>query len=201
MLWIGISGGLATGKSTVTKILRKHGFSVADADQFAHDIVQPGKPALKEIQLLFGHEMIKNSGELNRQKLAEVVFTDGEKKQKLESILHPRIQTLVSQFKQQQQESGAKVSFYDVPLLFEKNLESQFDATILIRAPQDLQVKRFIERTGLAEHEALQRIQNQLPLFVKSQRATYVIDNIGSEKDLENEIVKVVNSILSSGNK
>lgn len=195
MKWIGLSGGLASGKSTVAALLRKKGYSVLDADQVAREVLVKGSPGLKKVGEVFGEELIGSDGELNRKKMAEVVFSSLVQLQKLEAIVHPLVQENIKKTRTQLKEKGENVAFYDVPLLFEKKMESQFDAIVLVTTSQDLQISRMKSRNQWSDEEIQSRLKSQWPLSEKEKRANYVIRNHGNLVELEKELNQVLLSL------
>jgi dephospho-CoA kinase len=192
MKWIGLTGGIGTGKSTVAQMLKALNFAVLDADQFARKVVEPSEPAFASIGNRFGSNILKNSNEIDRKQLAQIVFKDDEARLWLESILHPAIQKAVGQARAQLQSQGQLVAIYDVPLLYEKNLQSNFDAVIAVVANPDLQRSRLKARNGWSDAEIDNRLSSQLPIKIKAERADFVIINEGSQQELE----KIVNQKL-----
>lgn len=192
MIWIGLTGGIATGKSTVSGILRKLGYAVIDADELAKAVVQPGTEAHAEIVLAFGREAIDSRGELNRQKIGEIVFADPAKLSLLESIIHPRVRALATEKKLELSASGQKLAFYDVPLLFEKKMEPLFDRIVVVACRPETQLSRLMARNGFAEAEARRRIAAQLPIQDKVALAHDVVDNEGSLVELEVAVKRLV---------
>ncbi|MBK7843678.1 MAG: dephospho-CoA kinase [Bdellovibrionales bacterium] len=136
MKWIGLTGGIASGKSTVAQILREMGHSVVDADALARLVVAKNGPAYREVISVFGPDFFDSSGDLDRKKLGQAVFADKKKRVQLEQIIHPKVKSLAFLEKSRLEMEGKSIAFYDVPLLYEKNLESEFDAVLLIYAPE-----------------------------------------------------------------
>jgi len=196
MKWVGLTGGIATGKSTVAKILRDLGYVVVDADQLARQLTQPGTPALQEIQQAFGREMVQSDGQLDRSRLAKFIFNNAAERTKLEGILHPKIQELRAKEKHQIEQAGHELAFYDVPLLFEKNMEPEFDAVVLVYASVDEQIKRLAERDHLSTQEIDIRLQSQMPIDDKRKLANYVIINQGSLAELKLNVQSVIMDII-----
>ncbi len=184
MKWIGLTGGIATGKSTVTGLIESRGFSVIDADQISHELTQIAQPGYIQILAHFGSEILDPSLRIDRKKLGQLIFSSAEKKMQLEKILHPLIQERVQELKQSFEELGKSVLFYDVPLLFENNLVFQFDAVLMVWCQEDIQIQRLMERNQLSIEEAQLRIKAQLPMLEKIKQSHYCIDNSGSEFEL-----------------
>jgi dephospho-CoA kinase len=190
MLWIGLTGGIASGKSTVSNLLRARGYAVVDADHLAREVVQIGAPAHSEIMQAFGPDVFLESGELNRKRVGEIVFKDRTRLSQLEAILHPRIRELTTRRRNELKALGQKIAFYDVPLLFEKNMESLFDAVVVVTAKPEVQLERMMKRDGFSLEQATQRLDAQIPIGEKAKRAGYVIANDGSPASLEQAVDK-----------
>ncbi|RME14717.1 MAG: dephospho-CoA kinase [Bdellovibrio sp.] len=194
MLWIGLTGGIASGKSTVAQILREEGVSVIDADLLARQVVRPGSLGYKEVCEAFGSDILDKNGEIDRRKLGQEVFTSPQKKALLESILHPKIEELRELEKKKLEQQGVFWAFYDVPLLFEKKMEPLFEAILVVYAKKDQQIER-LKKKGFSEQEALQRIQNQMRLEDKILKTKYVIDNTGDFKALRKNTLMVLREL------
>jgi dephospho-CoA kinase len=179
MRLIGVTGGIATGKSTVDRMLAAHGAVVIDADELARDVVRPGEPALDEVIARFGRGMIRPDGSLDRARLGDIVFADPGAREDLERITHPRIAELTGTRIAAALAGPAPLVAVDIPLLFENAREAIFEGVLLVYAPRELQIERLRERNGLDEAAALQRLAAQLPIDEKRDRATWVIDNSG----------------------
>lgn len=180
MRLIGVTGGIATGKSSVDRMLEAHGAVVIDADDLAREVVRPGEPALKEVAVRFGPEMIDPDGRLDRDRLGKLVFADPQARRDLEQITHPRITELMRDRVAEALAGPAPLVAVDIPLLFENARESMFEGVLLVYAPREVQIRRLRERNGLDEPAALQRLAAQLPIEEKRVRATWVIDNRGA---------------------
>lgn len=184
MKWIGLTGGIATGKSTVTGLIESRGYKVIDADRISHELTQLAQPGYAQILSHFGNEILDASLRIDRKKLGQIIFSSVDQKKVLESILHPLIQERVQELKDEYEAHGASVLFYDVPLLFENNLSDQFDAVLMVWCQADIQLERLMKRNNLTEAEALARMQAQMPMTEKIRKSTYCIDNSGSEFEL-----------------
>lgn len=184
MKWVGLTGGIATGKSTVARILRELGIPVVCADELARQVVKSGSEGFAAVVAEFGADILGPDGELDRRKLGAQVFADASLRARLESIVHPLVRAEQSRRREDLARSGASLAFYDVPLLFEKNLEEQFDATVVVLCDEGTQLSRLTSRDHLTIEEAKRRIAAQLPLAEKRRRADHVIDNNGSLEDL-----------------
>lgn len=188
MLWVGITGSMGTGKSTVAEILRGLGFVVLDADQIVSELLKPDGPVEVQILSEFGDAIKDPDGHLDRRALGRVVFADESARLKLESILHPKVREAVAERKAELKERGVKVAFYDVPLLFEKNMQSMFDAIVVVSARLPLRRERVRLRTGLTDKEIEARFASQLPLETKETQAHVVIKNNSDLGDLKREV-------------
>jgi dephospho-CoA kinase len=177
MRLIGVTGGIATGKSTVDRMLVDHGAIVIDADELAREAVGPGEPTLDEVATRFGRDVIRPDGTLDRGRVGEIVFADAEARRDLERITHPRIMELMQERIATALAGPAPLVAVDVPLLFESAREGMFEGVLLVYAPRDVQLRRLRERNGLDEDAALQRLAAQLPIAEKRDRATWIIDN------------------------
>lgn len=195
MKWIGLTGGIATGKSTVAKILRDLGYPVIDADALAREASSRGSEGLAEIVQKFGGDVLTKSGELDRKKLGSKVFGSSEMLLQLEAILHPKVQTLKAKAKVTAEAQGADLAFYDVPLLFEKNLEAEFDSIVLVYAAETEQRERLKSRDNLSGDEIQQRLSVQIPIDDKVKRADFVIINRGNIAELKAAVMSVLRSL------
>lgn len=188
MLWVGLTGGIASGKSTVSRLLRARGFAVIDADQLAREVVRPGTEGHREVVAAFGPDVVSASGELDRKRIGSLVFADPVKLQELERIIHPRVRARAQELRDELAAEGQRIAFYDVPLLFEKNMQSLFDRTVAVVCPPDVQVARLMSRDGLTLEEARKRLETQLPIATKATLADAVIRNDGDLAALELEV-------------
>jgi dephospho-CoA kinase len=179
MRLIGVTGGIATGKSTVDAMLGSRGAEIIDADELAREVVLPGQPALEEVAQRFGGDMLRPDGTLDRPRLGAVVFADPDARRDLELITHPRITVLMQERITQALRGPAPLVAVDIPLLFENGRESLFEGVLLVYAPQEVQIRRMRERNGLDADAAALRLAAQIPIEEKRDRATWVIDNSG----------------------
>jgi dephospho-CoA kinase len=178
----GLTGGLGSGKSTVAAHFRRRGLPVIDADALAREVVAPGSPGLAEIVREFGAEVLQGA-ELDRPKLAALVFGDPAARHRLERITHPRIQALRDARLTELGARGEPLACYEVPLLFEKGLEATLRPVVVVSVPDALQVERAQQRDRASEAMTRSRLAAQLPLAEKAARADHVIDNSGSLAD------------------
>ncbi|MGG4394454.1 dephospho-CoA kinase [Paenibacillus thiaminolyticus] len=175
---IGLTGGIASGKSTVSRLLVERGALLVDADRIAREIVLPGSPALDQIADRFGADMLLPDGSLDRKRLGNVVFSDAAKRKALEEITHPAIrQEMMTQMRRLEEEHPQSLVVVDVPLLYESGLTDRFEEIVVVYVPQAIQLERLMRRDGLTEAEATERLLSQWDIEMKRERADYVIDN------------------------
>ena len=198
-LVLGLTGGIATGKSTADKFFEEKNNPIVDCDEIAHNIMNVNKPAWKDIKEVFGEKYLNEDQTINRKKLGKLVFNDPTKMKILNEITHPRIfQEMESQIAQYKSE-GYSLIIVDAPVLFESHSEKYYDKTLVISLPQDLQIKRLMARNNLTKEEALSRINSQMSLKEKEARATYVIENTGSVEDLYKKLNELLTKIKYEG--
>ena len=188
---IGITGGIASGKSTVTNFLREQGFQVVDADAVVHQLQKPGGRLYQLLVQHFGQEIILENGELNRPLLASLIFSNPEErewsKQTQGEIIREELAALRNQLTQTE-----TIFFMDIPLLFEQNYANWFDETWLVYVDRDVQVERFMKRDQLSKEVAESRLAAQWSLEKKKDLASHVLDNNGSRDQLVSQVVKLL---------
>uniref|UniRef100_A0A023GAS7 Dephospho-CoA kinase domain-containing protein n=1 Tax=Amblyomma triste TaxID=251400 RepID=A0A023GAS7_AMBTT len=199
MLLIGLTGGIASGKSTVAGILLSLGIDVIDADKIARDVVEPGKPAWQQIRREFGSEVLLKDGQINRPALGRIVFSDHEKRRKLNRITHPEIHKEMGVQCVKLFLRGRQFVVVDVPLLYETKTMLRFmHKVIVVKCSPAQQVKRLMLRNGFNEEEAQKRIDSQLPLEQKCDLADFVIDNTGELDRVRAQVEDIVRQLRSS---
>lgn len=202
MLLIGLTGGIASGKTTVAGMLGRQGAVVLDADQIAREVVSPGRPAWREITARFGDAVIAADGSVDRARLGELVFNDPSLLRELNAIVHPRVgQELASRTDEIRRRQPEAVLIYDVPLLIEAGMQNAVDLVLLVYVSPDVQLKRLRERDGFSEEEALARIGSQMPLDDKRKYADAVIDNSGSLEETAGQVRRFWYKLTGSDNK
>lgn len=193
---IGLTGNIASGKSAVAEILRKKGIWVVDADQVAREIVRKGSPVLQEIEVTFGESVLLPDGSLNRNALADLVFSDESKLEQLNRITHPPIRKVIQDtirtFKGQTQ---ADLLVIEAPLLYETGLNQMVDQVWFVDSTEDLRMERLMSRNGLTQTEALQRIGAQQPAESKIHRADVVISNNEDLDSLAGKVDEILQSL------
>ncbi|NEW07668.1 dephospho-CoA kinase [Paenibacillus sp. SYP-B3998] len=181
---IGLTGGIACGKSTVSAMLVNRGAILVDADKLARDVVEPGSPVLDRVASHFGQDVLHSNGSLNRKKLGEIIFADPASRKQLEGMLHPPIRALMrEQMETAEREHPDKLVVVDVPLLYESDLSFMFHEVMVVYVPREVQFQRLLLRDGLSEHAALERLQSQMSIEEKRERADFVIDNRGTKEE------------------
>ncbi len=188
MRLIGLTGGIATGKSTVAAMLADRGAAVIDADAIAHEVLLTGGAAFDDVVRRFGAAMLDGDGAIDRAALGGIVFADPELRGELERITHPRINALMQERILSALQSDAPLVVADIPLLFERDREDAFEGTMLVYAPPATQLLRIRERDGLDDTGAQRRLVAQLPIDEKRARATWVIDNQGSRESTADQV-------------
>ena len=193
MILVGLTGGVATGKSTVAKMFKQCGAIVIDADELAHEVVKPGKPAWREIVKTFGKTVLNPDRTLNRRELGAIVFRSRTKRRQLEHLVHPRVAREQARLTRQAARTDpAVVVIYDVPLLFEAGIDKRVDTTIVVTADRKTQIARIKKRNGLSRAEAIRRISSQMPLAKKILRADYTIKGTLSRSEAMTTIRRIL---------
>ena len=180
MLRIGLTGGIATGKSTVSNYLKELDYPLIDADVIARQLVEPGQEGLKRLVAKFGAEILNESGALDRQALGQRLFGDAQLRQEVDQLLHPLIYEALEAESQRLAQAGAKLAFFDIPLLYETGYDQKMDQVWVVYLPHDLQVERLMARNSWSQDQAEAAIASQASIEAKRQRADLVIDNQGS---------------------
>ena len=192
---IGLTGGIASGKSTVGRMLEDLGAAVVDADQLAREVVAPGTPGLREVVAAFGSDVLDEEGRLARERLGERVFADPGERRRLERILHPRIAELA---RERLAAVRGRLAVYQAPLIFETGREKEFQGVLLVDCEPDLQLSRLMVRDRLGEADARARLAAQLPAAERRRRATWVVDNSGSLDDTRAQLLRLWESELAA---
>jgi len=186
---IGLTGGIACGKSTVADMLVRRGAMLIDADRIAREVVEPGTPALRQIAETFGESVLLPDGSLDRKKLGSLIFGDESKRLALNEIVHPAVRAEIKQ-RMERNEAIApdKLSVVDIPLLYESKLYSMFEEVMVVYAPPAVQIERLMKRNDLSREEAEARLNAQMPIEEKRKLADIVIDNGGTIEETEAQV-------------
>ena len=198
MKLVGLTGGIASGKSTVAEILKRQGAAIINADVLAREVVEPGHQAWTEIVNTFGTAVLQPDRALDRQKLRAIIFDDPDARKKLESIIHPQVRALAEQRIREHAAAGYAVIVYEVPLLFEGNLQEWLRPVILVACDVDTQRNRLQSRDNLSAAQAQKHIDAQMSLEAKRRLADYVIENNGSLEDLKRQVQAVLEKIKTT---
>jgi dephospho-CoA kinase len=192
---VGLTGGIASGKSTVAEILRRLGAAVIDADELSREVVQPGEPAWKEIVEAFGAGILQEDQSIDRKKLRTIIFDDPEARKTLEAIIHPKVRALAEEKIRERASTGASIIVYEVPLLFEGQLHRWLRPVILVASDVKTQKKRIQDRDRVTDIQAQRHIDAQMSLEEKRKLADYIIENNGTLEELEQQVKSVLESI------
>lgn len=189
---IGITGGIASGKSSVSQYLQELGFVIVDADVASRAVVEPGEEAYQQVVKAFGEDLLLSDGRIDRAKLGSIIFHDQEKRLLLNSIVHPAVRTWMRKETETAFSNGAETVFMDIPLLFESKLTFMVEKTLLVYVDESVQLERLMDRNKLNKTEALARIHSQMPLKDKKALADAIIDNNGDREETKKQIEKIL---------
>ena len=198
MKLIGLTGGIASGKSAVARILQQLGAAIINADVLSREVVEPGQPAWHEIVAAFGRDVLQPDQTLDRQKLRTLIFNNPTARKQLEAIIHPRVRALAEQRIREHTAAGYAVIVYEVPLLFEANIHEWLRPVILVACDVDTQRRRLEQRDRLNAASAQKHIDAQMSLEEKRRLADYVIENNGTFADLERQVREVLEKIQAT---
>ncbi|MDA3902974.1 MAG: dephospho-CoA kinase [Desulfuromusa sp.] len=200
MLILGVTGNIASGKSTVSKELARRGAVVVDADQLAREVVASGTSALKKIVEMFGSEILQNDGHLDRDRLGQMVFADVKVRAALDSIVHPEIaKKSIERLQGLKKRTDIPLIVYEAPLLFEVGAETRVDKVLVVKIDADEQLKRLMARDGLSKVGAQQRMAAQMPQQKKIARADFVVDNSGPVAETLQQVDILWSELVSEG--
>ncbi|MGN6723604.1 MAG: dephospho-CoA kinase [Marmoricola sp.] len=197
MVRVGLTGGIAMGKSTVSEFLRSHGAVVIDADAIAREVVEPGTPGFAQVVEEFGEEILNQDGAIDRPKLASIVFSDEAARKRLEGIVHPLVFLRIVELEEQAPKDAVVV--HDLPLLAEGGRTDGFDAVVVVDAPVEEQIERMVRDRGWTEDEARARIAAQASREARRAIATHLIENTGTREDLAARVGEVFDDLVRSG--
>ena len=200
MIVAGLTGGIATGKSTVAAIFEEAGARLIDADRIARDAVRKGAPAYHDTVAHFGEAVLQGDGEIDRKSLAAVIFNDPAEQRSLERIVHPQVkQEITRRLDRIRRETPDALVIVDVPLLFESGMDRGLAVAIVVYVPEQIQLERLMARDALTQPEALARIRAQMPIEKKKSLATLVIDNSGSLERTRDQTLEVYRRLSQQG--
>lgn len=188
---IGLTGGIASGKSTVSELLSVFGFKVIDADKAAREAVKKGSKGLAQVREVFGDEAIDENGEMNRRYMGDLVFNHPEKRLELNAIIHPIVRDIMEEEKQEYLKQGYNV-IMDIPLLFENELENTVDEVWVVYTSESIQMDRLMQRNNLSLEDAKARVYSQISIDKKSRMADHVIDNLGDKLELKQNLERLL---------
>ena len=188
---IGLTGGIATGKSTVSELLTAYGFKVVDADIASRKAVKKGSKGLDQIREKFGEEAIDDNGEMNRKYVGELVFNNPEQRIELNKIVHPIVREIMEEEKNHYLNEGYNV-IMDIPLLFENDLQDTVDEVWVVYTSESIQIERLMERNDLSQEDAKARVYSQISIDKKSRMADHVIDNLGDKLELKQNLQQLL---------
>ena len=192
---IGLTGGIASGKSTIASFFKDEGIPVIETDQIAKTILQPGSDAFNEVVKHFGEEILLSEGIINRKALGERIFKDDHERDILNQIVHPEVRIITQSKADVLKKEGHAIIVIDVPLLFEAGFDQDVDQTLVVSVPKDIQIERLMARDGIEKAYALKKTNAQMPLKEKRKRADFVIDNRGSILDTKNQFNEVLKAL------
>ncbi|MBN8236906.1 dephospho-CoA kinase [Halobacillus kuroshimensis] len=182
-LVIGLTGSIASGKSTVSGMFDEWEIPVIDADQISRDVVRPGEPAYEDIVRVFGKDVLFDDGTLDRKKLGKVIFSSEGRRKELNDIVHPRVREEMIRRRESYKTKEAKAVVLDIPLLYESGLTDYVEKVLVVAVDEETQLQRLMERDGSSREDAQERIASQIPVSRKSEMADAVIDNNGTKEE------------------
>lgn len=189
---IGLTGSIASGKSTISAMLKEKGFPIIDADLVARIVVEPGTQTLQEIEEVFGKEVMKDDGTLNREALGQIIFHNPVKRKQLNDLMHPAIRAEMLHQRDKLIQDGHSTIIMDIPLLFESKLQHFVEKIMVVSVTEETQLQRLMERNSLSIEEAKARIQSQLPISEKEKGADAVIYNNGSKVESKEQLERLL---------
>jgi dephospho-CoA kinase len=199
MLLVGLTGNIASGKSTVSRMFAERGATIIDSDVLARLAVERGTPGHARIAARWGDAVLAADGQLDRAALRRIVFADPDEREQLDAIVHPEVERMRERLVHDAARRGDLIVVCDIPLLFEKQLGDRFDYVVLVDAPEPVRLQRLVRDRGLSESEASDMIAAQMPSALKRARAAIVIDNGGSLEDLERQVDDAWSRLAQAG--
>ena len=198
MLKVALTGGIASGKSTVCKAFSRLGAKVLDADEVAREVVLPGRSAWTKLKHVFGSEFFSPDGYLDRRRMRKLIFSDPVKRRQINTIVHPEVVREINRRyeKMSAMEPGG-IFIVDIPLLLEVGAADRFDLVLVVYVDEEVQLERLVQRDGLSRDEANQALRAQIPLRQKAEKADFVIDNNGSLQQTEAQVEELWRKMLT----
>ena len=192
MLIVGLTGGIASGKSTIADMFKREGAYIIDIDMISRDVVKPGKPAWQDVIHIFGKEVLNEDQTLNRKKVGDIVFSDAEKRKKLEEIIHPKItaETLMK-INEIAKKDNQAIVIIDIPLLIETDKQDTVNKVVLVYTSPQGQIERLVKRDGLSLEDAHKRLTSQMPIENKKKYAHYIINNEEPLKEVQKRVKEI----------
>jgi dephospho-CoA kinase len=191
---IGLTGGIATGKSYVANKIKEAGVPMVDADVLSREVVAPGTPGLAAVRRRFGPDAVRRDGTMDRVRIAQIVFKDKRARLDLEAIIHPAVQKAIDEFFATLPKR-TPFAVADIPLLFETGRDNQFNAVVVVACPRELQLQRLMERSKLSKDDAERRLNAQLPIDQKVKKATHVIRTEGTFEDTDRQVADLIKKL------
>ena len=191
---IALTGGIATGKSYVAGKIREAGVPIVDADVLSREVVAPGTPGLAAVRKRFGPDSVRRDGTMDRVRIAQIVFKDKRARLDLEAIIHPAVQKAIDEFFATLPKR-TPFAVADIPLLFETGRENQFNAVVVVACPRDMQLQRLMERSKLSKEDAERRLNAQLPIDKKVEKATHVIRTEGTFEETDRQVAELIKKL------
>lgn len=192
---LGLTGGIACGKSTIADLLVRRGAILIDADQLAREVVEPGSPVLEEVARHFGQAVLKEDGSLDRKRMGEIIFANPGLRKRLEEVLHPPIRRLIQERMAKAEHSHpGRLVVVDIPLLYESGMKDLVSEVMVVYIPKELQLERLMKRDSLTREQVEQRLSAQMPIEEKKGLADFVIDNSGTIEQTERQIDEFLRS-------
>ncbi|KGX89082.1 dephospho-CoA kinase [Pontibacillus litoralis] len=189
---LGLTGSIATGKSTVSLMFDEYDIPVIDADKLAREVVEPGERAYQDIVETFGSDILRVDHKIDRKALGDIVFQNEDKRKKLNAIVHPAVRQRMLQKRDEYVQEECKAVVLDIPLLFESNLAHYVDKILVVSVDEQTQLQRLMNRDQSSQEEAMSRINAQMPVAEKAKRANAVIDNTGSKRETYQQLEAIL---------
>jgi dephospho-CoA kinase len=201
VITVGLTGGIAAGKSTVASLMARLGAGILDADEVVRELQRPGTWVYQAILQAFGPSIVQRDGTIDRKRLGEMVFQDEGARRQLEATVHPALVAAIEQRLRAFEAQGVKLCVVELPLLIEAGAQERFDWVVVVTAPEEVQVSRLMADRGLSREEALARMRSQMPLHEKVRVADFVIENAGDLQEVERRVQELYQALLQKGSK